>query len=185
MSISEQVKELREYADILEPDAYFDDGARMISVLSKAADTIEALSAKLAANETDGKEGDYILCADCKNFIVLPNGLRGSKRGYCELRNHNDVRRGKEKACKHFSANMERSEDFGGWIPCNTEKMPHGGSSVLIRLKSTKDGITGDDDRTYDISFLRTTDNEWVSTQGTYPFDAVLAWKPIEPYHEP
>lgn len=82
-------------------------------------------------------------------------------------------------------ANMERSENCGGWILCSTGKMPHGGSSVLIRLKSINDGITGDDDRTYDISFLRTTDNEWVSTQGTYTFDAVLAWKPIEPYHEP
>ena len=45
--------------------------------------------------------------------------------------------------------------------------------------------ITGDDDMTYDISFLRTDKNEWVSCCGTYPFEDVIAWRKIKPYYEP
>lgn len=63
--------------------------------------------------------------------------------------------------------------------------MPHRGSTVLIRLRNVHDGITGDDDYTYDISFLRSDKNEWISSCGTYPFKDVKAWRPIEPYHEP
>lgn len=82
-------------------------------------------------------------------------------------------------------ADMERpAEDYGGWIPCSIGKMPGEGSAVLIRLENTDDGITGDDDHTYDISFLRTNENEWISSCGTYPFEAVKAWRPIEPYQE-
>lgn len=78
-------------------------------------------------------------------------------------------------------ADMERSaEDCGGgWIPCSVDHMPHRGSAVLIRLRNVCDGITGDDDYTYDISFLRTDKNEWISSCGTYPFEDVKAWRPI------
>ena len=54
MSISEQVKELRETAELFDK---IDDGRRM---LLQAADTIESLSAKLAA--VNG--GGWIACED-------------------------------------------------------------------------------------------------------------------------
>lgn len=84
-------------------------------------------------------------------------------------------------------ANMERSaaDCGGGWIPCSSGKMPHMGCAVIIQLKYSEDGITGDDDMTYDISFLRTDKNEWVSCCGTYPFEDVIAWRKIKPYYEP
>ncbi len=83
---------------------------------------------------------------------------------------------------------MERSAEdcSGGWIPCSTGNMPDTGSTVLIQLKSQRDGITGDEDRTFDISFIRSRDNsEWVSPSAKYPLKAVKAWKPIKAYHEP
>ncbi len=85
-------------------------------------------------------------------------------------------------------ADMERSaEDCGGgWILCSTGNMPDMGSTVLIQLKSERDGITGDEDRTFDISFIRSRDNsEWISPSAKYPLKAVKAWKPIKAYHKP
>lgn len=65
MSISEQVKELRETAELFDE---IDDGRRM---LLQAADTIEALSAKLVAN-MEGSDryygGGWIACEDSKNI---------------------------------------------------------------------------------------------------------------------
>lgn len=61
MSISEQVKELRETAELFDK---IDDGRRM---LLQAADTIEALSAKLAANMDRSDRycgGGWISCED-------------------------------------------------------------------------------------------------------------------------
>ncbi|MCI9142381.1 MAG: hypothetical protein HFH87_07125 [Lachnospiraceae bacterium] len=84
-------------------------------------------------------------------------------------------------------ADMERpAEDCGGWILCSTGIMPDMGSTVLIQLKNERDGITGDEDRTFDISFIRSRDNsEWISPSAKYPLKAVKAWKPIKAYHEP
>lgn len=62
MSISEQVKELRETAELFDK---IDDGRRM---LLQAADTIEALSAKLAAANMERSDryygGGWIACED-------------------------------------------------------------------------------------------------------------------------
>lgn len=62
MSISEQVKELRETAELFDK---IDDGRRM---LLQAADTIEALSAKLAAANMERSDrycgGGWISCED-------------------------------------------------------------------------------------------------------------------------
>lgn len=60
--------------------------------------------------DTTGKKtDDYKHCKECKNYMSLPNGLRGGKRGYCKRRNIDDIRRGNQKACKLFVDNMERS----------------------------------------------------------------------------
>lgn len=136
MSISEQVKELRELAnskeiEVHEPAKYGFYG-KIKSILLEAADTIESLSAKLQAE------------------------------------------------------NMERTtEDCSVWIPCSTGNMPDIGSAVLIQFKSDINGITGDDDRTFDISYIRSSDNsEWFCSTGEYPLKAIKAWKPIKSYHE-
>lgn len=123
MNISEQIKELREVAEMYEG---LDGG----DILREAAGTIESFSAKLA--------------------------------------------------------DMERSAENDGWILCSTGNMPDMGSTVLIQLKSERDGITGDEDRTFDISFIRSKDNnEWVCSTGKYALKSVKAWKPIKAYHEP
>lgn len=66
MSISEQVKELREYADGYKKSDFGVDG--IVKILYQAADTIESLSAKLqAANMERSAEdcgGGWILCKD-------------------------------------------------------------------------------------------------------------------------
>lgn len=67
MSISEQVKELRETAELFDK---IDDGRRM---LLQAADTIEALSAKLAAANMERSDryygGGKIKISDLKDII--------------------------------------------------------------------------------------------------------------------
>ena len=64
MSISEQVKELREYADGYKKSCFGLDG--IVKVLEKAADTIESLSAKLADMERSAEDcgGGWIKCKD-------------------------------------------------------------------------------------------------------------------------
>ena len=52
------------------------------------------------------------------------------------------------------------------------------GSTVLIKFKSTRDGITADDDSTIDLSWLR--DGEKVhATTGTYTTDEIREWAVI------
>lgn len=86
-------------------------------------------------------------------------------------------------SAKLQSANTERSTgDCDKWILCSSGKMPHGGSAVLIQLRRNTDGITADSGYTVDISFVRTSKNEWVSSCGTYPFEDVVAWMPINTY---
>lgn len=93
----------------------------------------------------------------------------------------------KEKEIKWTSESvislLESAPKISGWIPCSSGKIPHAGSAVLIQLKHSTDGITGDEGITFDISFVRTSKNEWVSSCGTYPFEDVVAWMPLlEPY---
>lgn len=57
MSISGQVKELREYVSTYETQPFGREVKGTVRVLSEAADTIEELSAKLAANM--GRSEDY------------------------------------------------------------------------------------------------------------------------------
>lgn len=67
MSISEQVKELREYSNI----SLYARESRARELLKEAADTIEALSAKLqAANveQTAQDSGGWIPCKDGNNL---------------------------------------------------------------------------------------------------------------------
>lgn len=84
------------------------------------------------------------------------------------------------------AANTERSTAHhnGGWIPCS-ERLPEcDGETVLIQLPENKGGVTLADEISVDISFIRTSKKEWVASCGRYKLEEVIAWKPIEPYHE-
>lgn len=74
MSISEQVKELRELADALHREKWYSAHDTVIDV----ADTIESLSAKLADMERSADDcgGGWILCKD-----RLPGEKEGVKIG--------------------------------------------------------------------------------------------------------
>nr|WP_300850878.1 hypothetical protein [uncultured Acetatifactor sp.] len=66
MSISEQVKELRELAN----DVWLNSNEKFGIKINQAADTIEALSAKLADMERPAEDcgGGWIYCGDGKNL---------------------------------------------------------------------------------------------------------------------
>ena len=146
------------------------------SIINRAADTIESLSEKL---ETANKELQRWHTDKINDKIKNPFAWTSTL--CCHNCDHKD-----EYIEELEAADMERAaEECGGWIPCSVDHMPHRGSTVLIRLRNVHDGITVDDDYTYDISFLRSDKNEWISSCGTYPFKDVKAWRPIEPYHEP
>ncbi len=67
MSISEQIKELRDKADVFERSGCAVDG--IVKAFREAADTIEFLSAKLADMEQSAEDcGGWIYCGDGKNL---------------------------------------------------------------------------------------------------------------------
>lgn len=176
MSISEQVKELRNFGNNRKLDVFGYD--EIHKIMSQSADTIEALSAKL---ETANKELERWHTDKINDKIKNPFAWTSTL--CCHNCDHKD-----EYIEELEAADMERpAEDCGGgWILCSTGNMPDMGSTVLIQLKSERDGITGDEDRTFDISFIRSRDNsEWISPSAKYPLKAVKAWKPIKAYHEP
>lgn len=88
-------------------------------------DMLEWLKSECSEERSAGHEkGNYRYCEECENFIPLPDGARGGKRGHCKRRYRSDARSGRLRACKLFVENNKRSaEDCGGWIPCK-EKLP-------------------------------------------------------------
>lgn len=109
MSISEQVKELREVAEMYEGL----DGGK---ILSEAADTIEALSAKL---ETANKELERWHTDKINDKIKNPFAWTSTL--CCHNCDHKD-----EYIEELEAADMERSaEDCGGgWIECDKDNLP-------------------------------------------------------------
>ena len=66
MSISEQVKELRELSEI--PDIDVTGLYNLNDILAQAADTIESLSTKLSDMERSADCGGWIYCGDGENL---------------------------------------------------------------------------------------------------------------------
>lgn len=185
MSISEQIKELRTYGE----KSIFAPSTR--DVFNQAADTIESLSEKLQAANMERSAEDCRksvlkietpkVCIDCPCHFAGESGMVMCGVEKRELLS-DDIETFKPDWCPL----RESSEDCGGWIPCSTGKMPDMGSTVLIQFKSDMNGITGDDDRTFDISYIRSRDNsEWFCSTGKYPLKAIKAWRPIKSYHKP
>lgn len=77
MSISEQVKELREYINDI-PGLLSEDIDVLKGILSEAADTIEALSTKLEDMERSAQDcGGWIACSEPPkhtNEVLIFNG---------------------------------------------------------------------------------------------------------------
>lgn len=94
-NIKEQIRYLRELATDTE---YNEDELK--KALNEAANTIEELS---GINKENRKKENYKHCEDCENFIPLPSGIRGGKRGHCKKRYPRDSRSGRVRACKQFS----------------------------------------------------------------------------------
>lgn len=85
--------------------------------------------------------------------------------------------------CENDMAGMANSQPkTDEWIPCNSGKMPHAGATVLIQLPESKGGITLVNGISVDISFVRSINNEWVSSCGVYPFEDVIAWQPLKAF---
>lgn len=114
MSISEQVKYLRN----------FDCFGTVKQTMIEAADTIEALSAKLA--------------------------------------------------------NMERSEDCGGWVLCE-DKMPPDGQKVFLSCKYMMFDYV-----TVGTIINKNRGKSYIADEDTFMRSTIIAWQPLpEPYHEP
>ena len=177
-------------------------------MLSDAANTIESLSAKLADMEqTDRKlvlKNTYYVKRKRKDDVIVSIMYNRADNKYhfvnllkthicsCGFETIEEAiadmeqRKNNGSICDFYLIERSAEDCGGGWILCSTRNIPDMGSTVLIQLKSERDGITGDDDRTFDISYIRSRDNsEWFCSTGKYPLKAVKAWKPIKAYHEP
>lgn len=114
MNISEQIEELRNLSFVLGFETFASVMAKI--ALSKAADTIESLSAKLQA------------------------------------------------------ANMERTADCGGWIPCS-ERLPEEKGWYLVYAKNQRPFVAYFRGKTFPLN---------------NHYHEIVAWQPLpEPYHEP
>lgn len=169
MNISEQVKELRELSDGIEEDEigrYY--GLCLKVALDEAADTIEALSAKLAAaNEELERWHTDKVNEKIKNPFAWTSTL------CCHNCDHKD-----EYIEELEASDTERSaEDCGGgWIPCR-EKLPEESGYYLCTV-FCKDG------RVLVKTIYFNHLHIWIEdcTDVIYPD----AWQPLpEPYHEP
>lgn len=193
--ISEQAEKLREIADYLllglsDRFDFTDVGHK----IQEAADTMEALSAKLATvnmeRSKENPKSDYRHCKDCENFVPRYVGIKSGKRGYCKKRRSGDMRWGSSRACKLFIDPMERSaEDCGdGWIYCgNGKNLPEDGVDVLVWYEYFRYGEYNRLFQTTGISF--TYNGKWsgfVNGQSGWDQLSIIAWQPLpEPYHEP
>ena len=155
MSISEQVRELREFAKNFSEWEY----NRFYDTISRAADTIESLSAKLQTKEyCDGCPGADIIEIPCTEE--------------CKRR--------------HFKAeNMQRSaEDCGGgWIPCK-ERLPEEKINPVTDDFYEYE-VTFKQGDVIDIRHYKFGRGHWWN-YGMLSDDCVIAWREhLEPYHEP
>lgn len=201
--IREQISELRYQADIYNTvgsacELNRAEAKKFQTMLREAANTIESLSKKLQAENMERTAVDSGEMNESILEVKTPKNCHECELCYeyrlCFVKIHNSgcccggriMEEVPESGKPNWCPLKESSADCGGWIPCSTGNMPDMGSAVLIQFKSDMNGITGDDDRTFDISYMRSRDNsEWFCSTGKYPIKAVKAWKPIESYHEP
>lgn len=175
--ISNQVDILREKADMFR--RYKCAHPNIIEYLEQAADIIGALSVKLSVANMERSERFYNgtdLISKNKLLDDIKQKLPPERFG--ERCDALDVLYAVQQVI-----NEQKDRYYGGgWIPV-TERLPEMTSTVLIQLKKAGYGITGDDGNTFDISYLR-NGKKWVSSDGVYMLNEVIAWKPIQSYNE-
>lgn len=165
MSISEQVKELREYANV----SLYARESKAKELMKQAADTIEAISAKL---ETANKELERWHTDKINDKIKNPFAWTSTL--CCHNCDHKD-----EYIEELEAADMGQTAEVcgGGWIPCK-ERLPEEDKDVLIY--TPHDGV--------DIAYI--SDENWRYSRGddfigTLEKANVLAWQPLpEKYQE-
>ena len=166
MSISEQVKELRNYERIFEGDRL--DG-NLSPIFGRAADTIESLSEKL---ETANKELERWHTDKINDKIKNPFACTSTL--YCHNCDHKD-----EYIEELEASDMERSaEDCDGWILCKVS-LPEEGQEVILQdyYGNREIGRFGHNEDYQEGFYI----GDWFSTSNNY-----LAWHEFpEPYHEP
>lgn len=161
MSISEQVKELREYANV----SLYARESKAKELMKQAANTIEAISAKL---ETANKELERWHTDKINDKIKNPFAWTSTL--CCHNCDHKD-----EYIEELETADMgKRAEDCGGgWIPCK-ERLPQKDETVLIDT-----GIGYFEIATYSGDGKTFYTEECGSS-------CPVAWQPLpEPYHKP
>ena len=167
MSISEQVKELRDKADIYNAvgsawELNRAEAKRLQTMLREAANTIEALSAKLAAaNEELERWHTDKVNEKIKNPFAWTSTL------CCHNCDHKD-----EYIEELEASDMERSvEDCGGgWIPCK-DRLPEEKGWYLVYAKNQRPFVAYFKGKTFPLN---------------NHYHEIIAWQPLpEPYHEP
>lgn len=144
MSISEQVKELRMYADEYEQPPYGRAVEKTENVLRNAADTIEALSTKLQAANVE--QPSHIMKNDTFTKIItalderigaewrIIAGLNDETQIYGCTRSLEAYQQSKlivEQNIEEYKEKQSETDYGGGWIPCK-RKMPEVGKPVLV-----------------------------------------------------
>jgi len=187
MSISEQVKELRELADGYK----MADRPLAANTIYQSADTIESLSAKqenayyvkrngkddvivsIMYNKADNK---YHFVNLSKNHICTC-GFETTEEAIADM----EQRKNNGSICDFYLIEQS-AEDCGGWIPCK-DRLP----TKEECIKSDCRFIVSDGNRVhqgifdYDINHF-----VWFNCNGTQIDEVSIAWMPLpEPYHEP
>lgn len=194
MSISEQVRELRIVAETCNQIGK----QAMSKYLFEAADTIEALFAKVVTNDDLGKMILDGIRKEIKEKETIWRELENPPYSEFEQELYlSGLRKAREIILS--AANMERSEDCGGWIYCGDGKnMPEEHNSIFKPFKGTEKWkqamfettsneveVTVEfEDGTRKTMTAHTLDGKW--KVDTFVKNKVISWKPFsEPYHEP
>lgn len=179
MDIIEQVKELRELSEIFE-------GKRIGRVLGQAANTIEALSAKLQAANMERSDRYYKIQKELvkqhnKAFeLINKMPLEGNEvwHGYVG---------GVMQTFGFLIDYMERSAGVfgGGWIPCENG-LPEDGVDVLVWFEYFRYGEYNRLFQTTGISY--TYNDQWsgfVNGQSGWNQLSIIAWQPMPEDYRP
>lgn len=204
MSISEQVKELRELSESVDEDKigkYL--GLSYGIAFDKAADTIEALSAKLAKANMERSERFYkddILTEILNHLdkrigthLKIIAGLNDETQryGYAKaLDAYQQIKTYVEITIEEYKEKRSDAHYGGGWIPCS-ERLPEERDSIFAKFKGTdrwndsmfekisSDVIVKVEDEAGNrmTMVLYTTDGKWAIK--SHLSLKVIAWQPL------
>lgn len=157
--ISEQVRELREMADY-----WRSNGLEPQNALRKAADTIEALSEKLAE---ENKKQPSRYCGEEKQLIeAMAEEIENCYGRETEL---------SERARDY----LDKTDYNGGWIPCS-ERLPKNDNYILLSFENFSVPLVGRYESNEDGGVFYVGDE----TESCISQDIIVnAWRPLpEPY---